>query len=53
MDASDMDLVIVVILGVDSRGHPTLSTIGCSFDVHHLDIDIHGGARWAMKILYE
>ena len=36
---------IVLVLGVDSSGHPTIATAGCSSSIGGVKIHFHGGAR--------
>ena len=37
--------------GADLTGHPSVSADQCSFDIGHMSIDFHGGARFAVKLL--
>lgn len=46
VSASDVSLDVSVKVGVDTKGHGTLSTDGCSFNVGHLSVKFHGGARF-------
>ena len=43
---SGVGLSVSVVVGVDSSGHATLSTTGCSFSIAGLSVKFHGGARW-------
>jgi len=45
ISTSGVSLSVGVSIRADSKGHATLSTKECSFDVGHLDVKFHGGAR--------
>ena len=46
MSASGISLTVGVVVGADTKGHATLSTKSCSFNVGHLKVKFHGGARF-------
>lgn len=46
VSVSDVSLDVSVKVGVDTKGHGTLSTDGCSFNIGHLSVKFHGGARF-------
>ena len=46
MSASGISLTVGVVVGADAKGHATLSTKSCSFNVGHLKVKFHGGARF-------
>lgn len=46
VSVSEVSLDVSVKVGVDTKGHGTLSTDGCSFNVGHLSVKFHGGARF-------
>jgi len=50
VSVSSVSLTVSVEVGVDPKGHPTLSSSGCSFDIGHLDIHFHGGASWLYNL---
>ena len=42
---NSISLKVIVVVGMDSKGHATLKCSGCSFDIGKLDIHFNGGAR--------
>ena len=51
MSASGISLTVGVVVGADAKGHATLSTKTCSFNVGHLSVKFHGGARFVYSHL--
>jgi len=50
--ARSISLTISILVGADATGHPNISSTGCSFDVGHLSVKIHGGARFVVAITW-
>ena len=50
MSASGISLTVGVVVGADAKGHATLSTKTCSFNVGHLKVKFHGGARFVSVV---
>lgn len=50
VSVSSVSLSIVVSVGADSTGHPTVSASSCTFSIGHMDIDFHGGASWLYNL---
>ena len=47
VSVSGVSLSVTASVGVDTSGHATLSAGSCSFDIGHLSVKFHGGARFA------
>jgi len=53
VSVSGVSMSVTADVGVDPNGHATLSASGCSFDIGHVGVKFHGGARFvAVKKLY-
>lgn len=53
VSVSGVSMSVTADVGVDTNGHATLSASGCSFDIGHVGVKFHGGARFvAVKKLH-
>ncbi|XP_062499208.1 uncharacterized protein LOC134176553 [Corticium candelabrum] len=50
VSVSSVSLAMVVSVGADLTGHPSVSADQCSFDIGHMSIDFHGGASWLYNL---
>ena len=46
ISVSDVSLSVSVVVGVDSKGHPTLKASDCSLHLGHIDVHFSGGTRF-------
>ena len=47
---SSTSLAVTVKIGRDTKGHATLSSSACKFNIGHLDVNFHGGASWLYNL---
>ena len=50
LKVSSTSLSVTVKIGRDAKGHATLSSSACKFNIGKLDVDFHGGASWLYNL---
>lgn len=50
LEVSGITVTLAAKLGVDSAGHPSISSAGCSCSVGSVKIHFHGGASWLYNL---
>ena len=50
ISVSGTSLSVTVKIGRDAKGHATLSSSACKFNIGSLDIHFHGGASWLYNL---
>ncbi|CAI8057853.1 Lipopolysaccharide-binding protein [Geodia barretti] len=50
VSGSSISLEVGVVMGADSKGHATLSSTTCSFNIGNLDVHFSGGAAWLYNL---
>ncbi|KAL8601077.1 hypothetical protein ACOMHN_040778 [Nucella lapillus] len=50
VSASQVSFTVPMAFGVDSSGRPSIKSGGSSCQVGHVNVDFHGGLKWALNL---